>query len=238
MPILEPASDDGEIMQGDLLVDLTTTTPMHGAQSVSITDRVLVVSRNGVAAGAEFIVAARVVERPITEVKAATSVSSLVRFFRKLRSGDGAPDTFYLGALNGDASKRYSAKFNLLHTIGIPTDPAARSEFIKKHRTHRLAPDYVRDMQLRLFRAFASMGFDDDGWWEEEDLAFVRRQDELELQAAEQELRIPQAERGRAALADVPRKLQDIDKRIDAAEKHVENVRREISRLLPSDSSP
>jgi hypothetical protein len=97
------------------------------------------------------------------------------------------------------SSERFAAKFDALHTIRIPGEDLARRRFLSEHRRFRLNVDFKRDLHQRLFRAFASLGFDDDKWWSDEDLKF--------LVAKGQALQRFQEAAVEAAKADLP-KLQ------------------------------
>jgi len=78
---------------------------------------------------------------------------------------------------------------------------------------------------LRLFRAFASMGFDDDTWWSKDDLEYVERQGKALLQSAESALTTAEAERERLTVAGAE------GKRIRGVETQVDNARKRISQI-------
>jgi hypothetical protein len=111
-------------------------------------------------------------------------------FFVTLRDGDGSPDTFYLGEL-APGTDRYFAKLDSLRTILIPEEQIVRQTFIKRHRRFKLNPEFARDLHVRIFKAFASLGFDDDEWWSDADLELAAKKGEAEvasLRAAVQSL--------------------------------------------------
>jgi hypothetical protein len=86
-----------------------------------------------------------------------------------VRDGYCTPDQFYLGQLPGNSGP-YCARFDSIFRIQIPKTPLGRSQFIERTRVARLHRDFVRDLHIRLTRAFASLGFDDHAWFSTEDL--------------------------------------------------------------------
>jgi hypothetical protein len=165
MAILRPAEPDAPLQQGDLLDDVLTATTDGEGPTCSKPGMVLVVSRNCQAIRARHIIVARVIKRPLEGLKErATSLEDLVRFLEMVRDGEGTPDTFYLGELAADSADRYVAKFDQLFTITVPEDPEQRAAYLATHRRFSLTPDFAHDLHQRLFRAFASMGFDDEAW--------------------------------------------------------------------------
>lgn len=174
MAILRPAEPDAPLQQGDLLDDVLTATTDGEAPTCSKPGMVLVVSRNCQAIRARNIIVARVIKRPLEGLKEeATSLEDLVRFLEMVRDGEGTPDTFYLGELAADSAERYVAKFDQLFTITVPEDSEQRSAYLRTHRRFSLTPDFAHDLHQRLFRAFASMGFDDEAWFSDADLKLV-----------------------------------------------------------------
>jgi hypothetical protein len=173
MPILVPAKDDRPLDQGDLLDNIVTSVAVVGDAPEVETTSMLVVSRPCNAQRDAEVVIARVSKRSLTDLRELETLNDVVGFFKGLRDGDGAPDSFYLGELDPGSSERYFARFDTLHTIKIPTEAGQRTKFLNAHRRFRLAADFTRDLHQRLFRAFASLGFDDDNWWTDEDLKFL-----------------------------------------------------------------
>lgn len=191
MPILVPPTPNAPLEQGDVLADIrvfatdSDQSPLEDVQGL-----VLVISRPCNSLRDGRVVVAPIRKRPIPDLRAAETPDELIAFFTRVRDGDGAPDSFYIGELES-STDRFFAKFDALYTVHVPTEGVARAAFLTKHRRYRLHDDFVRDLHARLFRAFASLGFDDDRWWSDGDLALVVNKGkalEAELNASVQKL--------------------------------------------------
>jgi hypothetical protein len=113
-------------------------------------------------------------------------------FLTDLRDGTDSPDVFYLGQLPGHEG-RFGARLDSLHTIQIPGGENALQQFTTQRRIGRLYVDFARDLHLRMFRAFASLGFDDCRWLATDDLRWLVSKGQSELTAAESGLRDAEA---------------------------------------------
>jgi len=184
MPILLPAQpDDQPLEQGDVLDDIQTYIADHtSTEAGPLMDQglVLVISRPCTALRSKRLVVAEIVKRPLAGLKGAETLQDIKDFFINLRDGDGTPDTFYLGEIE-PGPDRYCAKLDSLRTVEVPHEESARHAFIKRHRRFKLNPEFARDLHLRLFKAFASLGFDDDGWWTDSDLELAASKGEAAL---------------------------------------------------------
>jgi hypothetical protein len=92
------------------------------------------------------------------------------QFFIEIRDGLTTPDQFYLGQIPGyDGS--FCGRFDSLHSIQIPrSGTAERQAFLASARIASLNQEFAHDLHLRIFRAFASLGFDDHRWFSSDDL--------------------------------------------------------------------
>ena len=189
MPILLPIAPEAHLDQGDVLAGIATCISPTSPRPVQakMRDFVVVVSRTCNALRDSLIVVAPVVTVNISALREIESPSDLIAAYVKIRNGDGAPDQFYIGEI-APHLKRFAVKFSELYTIEIPTEPQARASFVADHRKYRLDPSFVRDMQLRLFRAFASSGFDDEEWWSRDDLDLVCSECDAALAKAKAEI--------------------------------------------------
>jgi hypothetical protein len=172
MPIIVAPGDPlAPLTQGDLLKDvplfvsgaLDTDAPSAVLHKVAYC---LVMSRPCVALNKERVVVAaveRTKERP--QLKTFNEAGT---YFENLRDGKSRPDMFYLGQLPNETGS-FSARLDSLHTIELPTG-AARQPFVSAARVARLDAAFARDLHQRLFRAFASLGFDDHSWYSTDDL--------------------------------------------------------------------
>jgi len=173
MPILVPVEASALLDQGDVLENIVTMIADGAGTVANVAGPVLVMSRGCNANRDKDVTVARIIKFDLAEVAELETLTHFLDFFKGLRDGDGRPDTFYLGELASGSMERYVAKFDVLHTIRVPVEPAARQQFLEEHRRFKLDADFQRDLHQRLFRAFASLGFDDDNWWTDEDLKFL-----------------------------------------------------------------
>lgn len=172
MPIVVPPGDPlAPLSQGDLLkgVPLFSSAKLDAETPVAVqypSAYCLVISRPCVALNkARVLVAA--IERTKEWPKLDT-YEEAVEFFESLRDGKNRPDMFYLGQLPNETGS-FSARLDSLHTIELPTGNA-RQQFVSAARVATLDPAFARDLHQRLFRAFASLGFDDHSWYSTDDL--------------------------------------------------------------------
>ena len=193
----------------------TTATETDGGIAEEI-GMVLVLSRPCNALRDGKITVARIVARPIPDLTAAETISELAAVFQGVRDGEGAPDSFYLGEVVAGTSDRHFAKLDALYTVKVPLDVPTRAAFLAKHRRFRLNDEFARDLQLRIFRAFASLGFDDMRWWSDGDLGLIARKGEAlrvqlqgELQSAQSAVELLNTAGG--AKRDVKAKAQDAE---------------------------
>jgi hypothetical protein len=118
--------------------------------------------------------------------KGAEGLDKLLSFLTGIRDGRTSPDVFYLGQLPG-CNGRHAARFDSLHTIQTPRNPEEMKAFLKKCRIATLNIDFCRDLHVRVFNAFASLGFEDHGWFSTDDLQAVVDQGRAELAVLEAE---------------------------------------------------
>jgi len=238
MPLLEPASATPPLSlnQGDLLCGLTlhVTSCTDGRDGEAIASKkakhALVISRPCVLGHKPSMIVAAVERLPDATPASIDTLSKAKDFLTKLRDGDESPDVFYLGHFPDFPTEgRYAARFDSLHTLQIPHVPSAREAFIAKHRKYTLHADFCRDLHVRIFQAFAKLGFDDDQWYGTEDLKFL-------IQMGEAEIAGIQAEKAQAdakATADgsnLTKKTAPFDARIKTVEESLTPFRAELAR--------
>jgi hypothetical protein len=207
MPIVEQPNPDSPLSQGDILTGIRFFSTENcwsekGGDSVKAPFNLcMVLSRPCVAAYKDtFIVAAveqfkqsapRPTEPPSQTKgdlpKGAEGFDKLLSFLTGIRDGRTSPDVFYLGQLPR-CTGRHAARFDSLHTLQTPRNPEEMTAFLKKCRIGSLNVDFCRDLHVRVFNAFASLGFDDHGWFSTEDLQAVVDQGRAELITLEAEL--------------------------------------------------
>ena len=135
-------------------------------------------------------------------------------FFSEIRDGHVSPDQFYLGQLDG-FDGWCCARMDSLHTLRIPPvedkDGAEvaggkerRATFVRTRRVARLLSDFARDLHLRIFRAFASLGFDDRQWFSNNDLKMICSVAALEESKARIALENSRLDLEKALRADKP----------------------------------
>jgi len=191
MPIIEPAPAGAPLTQGDILQGInlfsTKDSDKDGGESALANAKLcMCISRPCVAINKSHVTALQIVKMTggTSEVK---SFEDVCKFLKKIRDGEGAPDVFYLGEMPGH-SGRFAARLDSFHDIEIPTKPEERATFLSKRRIARLSDVFTRDLQVRIFSAFASFGFDDLRWYSDEDLDWVIEKGKAEIAAAENAL--------------------------------------------------
>lgn len=241
MPILLPAQPETlPLEQGDVLADIQTFVADYTlSEPAPVLDEglVLVISRPCNALRAKRVVVAEVVKRTLSGLKGAETLRQIKDFFATVRDGDGTPDTFYLGELE-PGNERYFAKLDSLRTVQIPDDDKRRQEFIKSHRRFKLNPEFARDLHVRLFHAFARLGFDDDAWWTNSDLDLVARKGAAEVAALQahvqgleaQEAVLKTSDGSKRELKQVEEQLKERRPALASAQDELEPILRELER--------
>jgi len=177
------------LTQGDILTDITLFATKDGwlekgGEPVKAPFKMcLVVSRPCAIAHKKHVQVAGIDRYPDDVPKGIDTVEKVLAFLSGARDGIRSPDVFYLGQLPKHIG-RYCARLDSLHPIQLPTDPLAFVNLVAK-RVGTLAPDFARDLHLRLFNAFASLGFDDFNWPSTEDLEWLVAQGNSDVAAAE-----------------------------------------------------
>ena len=193
------------------------------------------------------IVAAMVFVPRAQRASASTTdgVWNVIQLGDSYSAGTGARD--YYGAKkcyrsNNSWAKHYVAKLDELYTIEVPKKPDERAQFLERHRRFRLDPSFARDLHVRVFRAFASLGFDDVAWWSDGDLELVVNQCDAWVRKIESEIEtLRQGADPRrdvlAASGEPGKAIHRLDEEIKSAEKRkreilaqYERERRELER--------
>jgi hypothetical protein len=191
MPIIEPVAKELPLSQGDLLqgISLYATGSNWGAsggESVQTAKSglCLVVSRPCVARNKEHVTVVEVEQVRLDVPEEAKTFDDMTRFFSAIRDGAKTPDRLYLGELEGKTG-RFTANLDSFHNLQVSNHSPERQQFVGACRIGRLHRDFITDLHARLFRAFASMGFDDVGWFSNQDLEIVVNAGRAELAALE-----------------------------------------------------
>jgi hypothetical protein len=190
MPIVETAADGALLNQGDILQGITLFATNEswndkGGTPVKAPFKMcLVVSRPCVIANKESVIVAGVEKYPDQVPKEMDTFRKVLDFLTTMRDGGTTPDVFYLGHIPGQ-SGRFRAKFDSLHTIGLPPLGTQRDSFVKAQRIGTLHIDFCRALHVRLFTSFAPLGFDDDHWASDEDLKWLANAGQTELHQQE-----------------------------------------------------
>jgi hypothetical protein len=193
MPILEQPHPDWPLSQGDILTGVrlsVTASPWGdggGSDAKAPFNICMVLSRPCVAAHKETFLVAAVEMLKSDPPKGAEGFDKVLSFMTGLRDGRNSPDVFYLGQLP-NKNGRYVARFDSVHTVQTPTNPDEMKAFLGKSRIATLTIDFCRDLHVRLFNAFASLGFDDHGWPSTADLQWIVNQGDADVKALETEL--------------------------------------------------
>jgi hypothetical protein len=205
MPILEIAETNAQLRQGDVLhgINLYATGNDWEENKGSSClldgfDLCMVVSRPCVLAHKSqiVVVAVRHSDEKLPKKKKESSsqeesenpssndIQSFAEircYLEQLRDGDRRRDRFYLGQIPDHAAGRYYACFDSFHTCSVPP-PKDLEVFLQTHRVVKLSDQFSRDLHIRLFAAFASLGFDDTTWYSTPDLEWLVHQGQAELE--------------------------------------------------------
>ena len=112
----------------------------------------------------------------------------------------------------------------------MPTRPEERTKFIQDHRAFRLTGEFARDLHLRIFRAFASLGFDDEGWYSDEDLKWLIDEGSKEVGTLKASIT---AEKSKAEASGSTAK-SSLEKQLETLEKKIAPFRAELELRDPS----
>jgi hypothetical protein len=191
MPIIEEAVAGRPLSQGDVLKGIPLYfsardpegkwTPAGDPKK----DLCLVLSRQCVVEHKNTLIVGHVAKH-VGNIPVIQEFGEALAFLENLRDGTKSPDLFYLGLLPG-LEGRHVAKLDYIATVQVPTIPDDRRAFVDTHRIARLNIDYVRALHVRVFQAFANMGFDDYRWVSDEDLGWLVALGNIEIKAIEQE---------------------------------------------------
>lgn len=197
MPIIELPTPGTPLSQGDILKGV----PLHFSKRSADTSWIpgtdkkvtlcLVLSRQCVVEHKPMLTVAAVEKYP-GGMPANQEFKSALAFLENLRDGNKSPDVFYLGQLPGETG-RYCARIDFLSTIEIPHVSNGRQDFIDKYRVAKLHKDFVRDLHLRVFQSFASMGYEDYRWVADAELKWLITTGEAEINKDKEDQKIAQA---------------------------------------------
>ena len=195
MPILIAKGSTEPLSQGDLLEGINLYTTHEDGEQAYLAKKfkyALVVSRPCAAVNKGQVVVAGVEERgvdlPGKLLEKIGTIADLQRRFTQIRDLDGS-DGFYLGPGPSADGKRLLARLDFLMTVMVPMRREDRQVWIEQHRRVSLDPSFRRDLHTRLFLSVAKQGFDDMGWFADDDLDFIIQFGETKVGQLEQEVR-------------------------------------------------
>ncbi len=192
MPIIELPDPNLPLSQGDVLKGISLfLTKESWAEAGGEHKRTghklcLVLSRPCVVGHKPNAVVAAIEKMADNVPRDVDTFEDILGFLTDLRDGPDSPDVFYLGQVPG-FDGRFAARLDSLHTIQIPPEAEQRA-FTEQKRIGRLHLDFIRDLHTRLFRAFATLGFDDHRWMSTPDLRWLVSRGRQEVRDAESAL--------------------------------------------------
>jgi hypothetical protein len=184
MSIVVRPDEASLLSQGDILRKVSfAVTDVEGNLAADAKAKyLLVVARPCNAVRAPAVTVAPIVPFPLdlnhlneSKAESGPSLDRMRRILAGIRDGGQFSDSFYLGTLEA-SNRRFAAQLSTLSTIQVPVKSEERAAWIKERRVWRLHDDFVKDLHLRLFTAFARLGFDDETWFVDAD-----RQESLKL---------------------------------------------------------
>lgn len=194
----------------------------------------MVLSRPCVTAHKPCIVLAEIHVYPTDLPKDADTFRAAAAFFTNIRDGDDAPDRFYLGSVPGYTG-RFCAALDRIFTVEIKS-PA---ELVSR-RIAALDSEFSRDLHLRIFRSFASLGFDDVRWYSTDDLRLLLQFGESELAGLSQVEKQQELQQGKQQFRDKPFPEKGLTKASNARaqlEATLQPYREELARRDEENSS-
>lgn len=229
MPIIEPPGDSQHLAQGDVLLGVRLYATARGwesggGESAKLPHKLcLVLSRSCAAAHKSSVVVAGIEKYPDKTPNELNSFAKVLDYLTTMRNGVMSPDVFYLGQLPGK-NGRFCARLDTVSCIQIPTAWDELQAFLRDRRIGTLNMEFARDLHIRLFSAFARLGFNDEGWLPDDDLNWLVQVGQKDLIAAEAELQTAMAEKaGREADG-----RQYADKGITSLQEKVDSLKRQI----------
>ena len=230
MPIIEPAGQS-PLSQGDILkgVRLFATARAWEKSADSVqhpANLCMVLSRPCSVAHKPHLIVAAVEKYPDAVPKGAESFSDVREFLTALRDGIGAPDVFYLGQLP-KRHGRYCARMDAVFSVEIPQAKEELDAFLAVGRLGSLNPEFVRDLHLRIFTAFASLGFHDQQWLSDDDLNWLIKSGEKDFARIDVERREAAAAIARGEAEGTHPKQQQLD-RLNSLKKQLGDLEAEL----------
>jgi hypothetical protein len=234
MPILIEASPNAPITQGDILSGLALFATEENWGETGSSYKVksplcMVVSRPcAVLHKRQIIVAA--IERVVVPLpRDMKTVETVRQFLEELRDGGGSPDRFYLGQQIPNFRKegRFFARLDSLHTVKVPPSEQL-AELLRVHRIATLADDFRRDLHRRVFSAFATLGFDDFGWYPNQDLDWIIAVAEQEVSSLERDIKEKEAQISKNIAAGEGSKNQGLNSEVDKLRGNLTEVRARV----------
>ncbi len=237
MPILIEVSKDAPLNQGDILKDVSlfrtgSDWTQQGGQPQEIKPPIcMVLSRPCVATRKPYIVVAAVERIKEGIPKGVDTFEKVKRWLEKLRDGFNSPDRFYLGQEIPTLAEtgRFFARLDSLCTVGLP-DTDALAGLLSSHRVATLDEDFRRDLHRRILSAFAAMGFDDYGWFSNQDLEWLIAVGNRESSELNSQIEQKRAEIAKNASSGFQEKNANIEKQIEQITERFEAISTELAR--------
>jgi hypothetical protein len=229
MPIIETVSADQPLSQGDILqgIKLYSTAKSWAADdgSAVIANKrlCLVISRPCNCQHKQHVIAVAI-EKYSAGIPKLDTFEDIQQFLQDLRDGNGSPDVFYIGDVP-QREGRFAARLDSFHTVEIPIDATDVESFLRSRRIGRLHIDFIRELHARIFRAFASLGFDDYGWLSNEDLNLLIQKGKAAVAVAEAQKHEIEAQKAVKEFSS----QQLSSKPIEAADKALEKAQADLA---------
>lgn len=239
MPIIEPSpADSQQLLQGDILQDVRLYATEcswgdDGGRSVRAPQKLcLVLSRPCVAMHKRYVLVAGIEKYPDAVSREEKSFEDVRELLAIMRDGVGAPDVFYLGQLPNKKG-RFCARLDAIYCIEVPPEEQALLAFLQKRRVGTLNAEFVRDLHVRVFMAFASLGFTDESWLSDDDLNWLVLTGKREVREAEVELdkaREKKASRGAEGKQSPAKEIEPLEKKLAKLQNQIKPYVTEESR--------
>jgi len=235
MPILIEVSDDAPLNQGDILTGISLFqtdsdwTKDGGDARQAKSPVCMVLSRPCAVLHKPQIIVAAVECIKGETPKEANTFAKVMLFLEKLRDGFGSPDRFYLGQQIPSLADtgRFFARLDSLHSVRLPQADSL-PDLLRSHRVATLAEDFRRDLHRRILSAFAAMGFNDYGWYSDQDLCWLIPLGKGELKELEGKIQKMRAEIAKNVSSGEEKRNTGIRVQVDKLSKKAEEISREL----------
>ncbi len=237
MPILIEVNKDAPLNQGDILKDVSLFRTggdwtQQGGQPQEIKPPIcMVLSRPCVATRKPYIVVAAVERIKEGIPKGVETFEKVKRWLEKLRDGFNSLDRFYLGQEIPTLADtgRFFARLDSLCTVELPKADTL-VDLLSSNRVATLDDTFRHDLHRRILSAFSAMGFDDYGWFSNQDLDWLIAVGNGESSELKSQIEQKQAEIAKNVSSGFEERNANTEKQVKQITERLEVISTELAR--------